>query len=53
MDKLNIWCLLDNQVEMSSEQLATLVWNSSEEEDGNVYLGVISIWIIFKVMGMA
>lgn len=52
MDKLSIWCLLDSQVEMSSEQLVTLDWNPSRDKDGNVDLGVLSIWIIFKAMRM-
>lgn len=42
LDKLIIWCLLENQVEMSSQQWETLVWNSSESKDGNMYPRVIS-----------
>lgn len=53
MDKLSICCLLDVLVEMSSQQCTTQVWNSSEDKAGKINVGVISIWIIGKAMGMA
>ena len=48
----SIWCLLDIHIEMSSQQWMMRAWNSSEGKAGNLSLGVINNWIIFKAIGM-
>lgn len=52
LDKLSIWCLQDIHIEMSSQQWMTGAWNSSEDEVGELSLGVINMWVIFKAVGM-
>lgn len=53
LDELSIWYLWDVQVEMSSQQWMTCVWNANEDESDNINLRVISIWIILKARRVA